>query len=77
MTMQGKGDHRLRIVTGYRSCEAPGVSTTYQQQRRFFRGKNDNRDPRKAFYDDLFHEVTVWKQAGDKIIIGLDANEDI
>ena len=75
--MQGKENTMLQIVAGYRPCESTGVSSTYQQQQRFFRGYNDNRDPRKAFYDDLFQEVSQWKQDGEKIIICLDANEDI
>ena len=70
MSIQGKGNHLLRIVTGYRPCEAPGVSTTYQQQQRFFRSHSDNRDPRTAFYEDLFHQVNLWKQNGDNLIMG-------
>ena len=53
------------------------VSSMYQQQLRYFRGNNDNRDSRTAFYEDLFQEVSLWKQAGEKIITGLDANEDV
>ena len=77
MTFCDKNNIMLRVVTGYRPCEAPGISTTYQQQLRYFRGNNDNRDPRTAFYEDLFQDVSVWKQEGDRIIIGLDANEDV
>ena len=34
-------------------------------------------DPRQAFYDNLFDKITKWKELGDHIIVGIDANEDV
>jgi hypothetical protein len=34
-------------------------------------------DPRQAFYKDLCEEAMRWKELGDHLIIGIDANEDV
>jgi hypothetical protein len=69
------------IVCGYN----PWVSRrldgrmSYQQQRRFFiMHKQDHQIcPRVKFREDLIQLLTMWQAAGDRIIVCLDANEDI
>ena len=34
-------------------------------------------NPRDAFYEDLGKEIKKWSEAGDQIIVGIDANEDV
>ena len=76
--MEGKQKHFLRIVSAYRPVDSLGTGAVHSQHERYF-AKNDRGDdePRQAFYDDLLLEVNRWKAAGDHIIIGLDANEDV
>jgi hypothetical protein len=34
-------------------------------------------NPRQALYEDLFAEAQEWKNAGDHLIIGINANKDV
>jgi hypothetical protein len=76
-----RGQHgiRVRMITGYRPCmdysDKPG--SVYSQHEYYLNKKKDSRDPRLAFYEDLDLDVRVWLAAGDLIIIGLDANENV
>ena len=65
------------MVSVYRPCEAPGATTTYQQQLRQLRHHTVEFEPRAALYEDLFMECTEWMDEGDQLIIGIDANEDV
>jgi hypothetical protein len=38
---------------------------------------NRHRNPRAAFFEDLNSSIVEWMAAGEQIILGLDANEDI
>ncbi len=78
MTLCG-GGIRTRIVCGYNPCynRNPDSSTTYQQHRRYFRMRNDDRCPWAIFKNDLISMLTKWKEEGDRIIVCLDANEHI
>ena len=76
-----KGDQgRTRVVCGYNPCynKNPDSGTTYQQHRRFFiTKKKDLTCPRTKFKEDLVAQLTKWREEGDRIIVCLDANEDI
>jgi hypothetical protein len=74
---QGKNGVKVRTISMYRPCEAPGATTTYQQQLRFLRHHTAEFQPRTALYEDLFMECTEWMDEGDQLIIGIDANEDV
>jgi hypothetical protein len=75
--IQGKEGHTVRIATAYRPWESPGASTVFHQQARGLSSNNDHRNPISALIDDLTAAITEWKAAGDHIIIGMDANEDV
>jgi hypothetical protein len=75
--IQGKEGHTVRIATAYRPWESPGASTVFHQQARGLSNTGDHRNPRDALMEDLAQAITVWKEAGDHIIIGMDANEDV
>ena len=80
MLLKGEGV-QTRIVCGYNPCsnKRSDSRTSYQQQRRFFiMHQQDHRTcPRTKFREDLIHLLKKWRAAGDRIVVCLDANEDI
>jgi hypothetical protein len=75
--IQGKEGHTVRIATAYRPWESPGASTVFHQQARGLSNKGDHRNPIAALMEDLVQAISEWKESGDHIIIGMDANEDV
>ncbi len=79
--MTFKGDNgRTRVICGYNSCynKNPNSSTTYQQHRRFFiTQRGDLTCPRTRFKEDLVSQLKQWCKEGNRLIVCLDANEDI
>ena len=75
--IQGKEGHTVRIATAYRPWESPGASTVFHQQARGLSKKGDHRNPIDALLEDLTKAIAEWKESGDHIIIGMDANEDV
>ncbi len=60
----------LRVISAYRPVFNPEAdSSVYAQQ--------NSRCPRIAFIEDLAKDVTIWMAAGDQIILGIDANDDV
>ena len=53
-----------------------GPETVSEQHRRYLYSVDRDEEPRDAIYKDLFQAVTEWKNNGEHIIIGIDANED-
>ena len=80
MLLKGEGI-QTRIVCGYNPCANRNTdsSTSYQQQRRFFimHQKDHKACPRTKFREDLIKLLKTWRTAGDRIVVCLDANEDI
>jgi hypothetical protein len=78
MTLVGDGI-RTRIICGYNPCynNKTDNSTTYQQHRRYFRPRNENQCPRSLFREHLISTFKKWREEGDRLIVCLDANEDI
>ena len=72
---QGKNGVKVRTISVYRPCEAPGATTTYQQQLRFLRPHPAEFEPRTAIYEDLFMECTEWMDEGDQLIIAIEAKK--
>ena len=54
-----------------------GPETVNQQHQRYLTTKKRNNEPREALYKDLFEEILLWKEEGNQLIIGMDANEDV
>ncbi len=79
ITLKGDGVP-TRVVCGYNPCGNGKLNsgTTYQQQRRYFiTKKKDLTCPRKKFHDDLMQQLEKWRTNGDRLIVCMDANEDI
>lgn len=79
MTIQGDGT-RTRIICGYNPCgnNKTNSGTLYQQQRRFLiTTRQDLTCPRKKFCEDLTIQLAKWREEGDRLVVCMDANEDI
>jgi hypothetical protein len=79
MTVQGDGA-RTRIVCGYNPCGNSKLnsSMTYQQHRRYFiTQQKDLSCPKVGFRQDLVKVLKKWREEGDRLIVCMDANEDI
>ena len=75
----GKNDHVTRLVSAYQPVRAGKrqLKAVYQQHRRYFRSKGEFQCPRALFRRDLIASVQEWKQAGERVIVMLDANENL
>jgi hypothetical protein len=79
MTLQGNGV-QTRIICGYNPCGNNKLNsgTSYQQQRGFFVTKRkDLICPWKHFHNNLLEQLTKWQEEGDRLIVCMDANEDV
>jgi hypothetical protein len=80
MLLKGDGVQTW-IVCGYNPCmnKKTDSSTSYQQQQCFLIvHKQDYMTcPRTKFREDLLHLLNTWQEAGDCIIVCLNANKDI
>jgi hypothetical protein len=66
------------VVCGYQPCVSKGTKSNFQQQRRYFIDKNQpDTNPRDKFFEDFIALVTDWREAGDRVIVCLDCNENI
>ena len=80
--LRGRQGTQVRVISGYRPTEdySNRPHTVFSQHEYYFNTiaePKGYRNPRKAFYEDLNVWITQWKDEGDSIILGLDANEDI
>ena len=69
-----------RIVCGYNPCCSPKKAkrSTYQQHRRYLTTvESDQTCPRKRFREDFIKQLEQWREAGDRLIVCMDANENI
>ena len=80
MVFRGSEGIITRIICGYNPCynNKTGSKTSYQQHRRYFITKEKDRTcPRQRFRDDLVKKLQEWRDAGDRLVVCMDANEDI
>jgi len=76
----GSNGYSTAIISAYNPCKnnRPESGTTYQQHRRYFiMKKNDRTCPLKLFRRDLEALLKKHREAGDKIILFMDHNENI
>ena len=80
VVMTFESDVRTRIVCGYNPCgnDKTNSGTVYQQQRRYWITKQPSLVcPRVKFREDLVKQLQKWRAEGDRLIVCLNANEDI
>ena len=80
MTLKGEEGFTTRIVCAYNPCynKKQGTGTVYQQQKRFLITKRKElMCPRKKLQEDLVALLKKWREEGDRLIVCMDANEDI
>jgi hypothetical protein len=76
--LQGKQGRALRVATAYRPVlNKDGLKSVWSQQRSFWLAKGEDCCPRQRFVEDLATEVKEWVDAGDQVILIIDANEDV
>jgi hypothetical protein len=77
--LAGKNNTRLRVITGYRPNPdtQDRTGSVYSQHERYLRSIKDDRNPRRAFTKDLEAKIDQWLIAGNLLIIGLDANDNV
>jgi hypothetical protein len=80
VVMTLKGETTTRIVCGYNPCgnDKPNSGTVYHQQRQYWILKRKcTTCPRIKFRTDLVEMLQKWRDQGDKLVVCMDANEDI
>ena len=78
-TFVGKDNHTTRLVAAYQPVRSSKrqLKSVYRQQRRYFQLQGDMRCPRAIFKDDLVKQLRQWKNDGERVVLMLDANEDL
>jgi len=81
MTFRGANNFVTRVVCGYNPCynnsKIPN-GTVYQQQAQYWiTERRDLTCPLVKFREDLIRMLKEWRDAGDRLIVCLDANEHI
>jgi len=80
--MRFVGEDRIvtRVICGYSPCanKKKDSGTVYQQHRRHLINKlKDDTCPRARFWEDLLRQMKQWRKDGERLILCLDANENI
>ncbi len=72
ISFRGKKNCTTRVITAYCAVyNMTGPNTVYSQQLKFL-----NKDPIKAFWDDLASEIHKWQLQGDQIVLMGDWNKE-
>jgi hypothetical protein len=81
MLLKGGTSVQTRIICGYNPCQSnrQDNSTSYYQQQRYqiWQQQDYITCPRVKFREDLGKLLKEWRAAGDRLIVCLDANENI
>jgi hypothetical protein len=77
---QGRNGHIARIVSVYvpcRSSRSSGDLTVMNQHRRYFENNGRLECPRTILLEDLRLLLQTWRQAGERLVVFIDANENM
>jgi hypothetical protein len=80
VVMMLKGETTISIICGYNPCgnDRPNSGTVYHQQQQYLILKHGCLTcPIVKFREDLVEQLQRWRAQGDKLIVCLDANEDV
>jgi hypothetical protein len=70
--------HWTWVVVAYSPGQFhPGPKTVYQQQMAYINSHQLNLTPLQLFLSDLVKQLLIWKAAGNRLILFIDANESI
>jgi len=64
-------------VNVYRPCSTDNTNSAYMVQYQYSLRFREGKCPRELLLIDLLHDIQIWKEKGDSIIIAGDFNEDI
>ena len=80
MFLKGSSGVQTRIICGYNPCKSnhQDNSTSYSQQRRHQIWQGDHITcPQVKFREDLGKLLKDWRAGGNKLVVCMDANENI
>ena len=71
--------HRVRLVIAYcpGKSKPKGPKTVYWQHMNHIHIIGKDTSPYQMFADDLARQLKIWRRAGDRIILCMDANEHV
>ncbi len=75
-----RGETTTMIICGYNPCgkDCPNSGTVYHQQHQYWNMKQGCLTcPRVKIREDLVAQLKRWREQGNKLIVCLDANEDV
>ncbi len=76
--LQGKDNNKVRIVSVYVPKKGEyGEKKIYCQQQNALQKMRSASDPLKEFWVDFWDQIDEWLEAGEKLIIAGDWNEDV
>ena len=81
--VEGSPGHRTLIVTAYAPCgrgeksTLKNLSKVTQQHLRFIQHRGYDTDPKTMFREDLISFLMHWRKSGVRIILMMDANENV
>ena len=65
-------------MTAYRPCKTvANLGSVYNQHLRYWRNKGEFECPLALFDQQFEEQIQEWLHAGEQLVIGIDANEDI
>ena len=76
---EGKSNHLTRIISAYVPCKTAEDKhqTVYNQHRRYFWKRGIQQCPRKLMHCHLVKQIKSWQDAGENIVLMIDANENL
>ena len=78
--LRGSQHHQTRVVQvyGVRPERSEQYGSVYQQHVRYMQETGiDGVSPRQLFETDLLYQLRKWREAGDRLILMMDANEHV
>jgi len=75
--LRGKNNQHLQLISAYCPCPSLGPPSTYQQQVRYWSSKRINCCPREKWLTDLQHQILLWQEEGNYIVLLADMNKDV
>ena len=77
--VEGEPGHVTRFVSAYAPTggKSSGPKSNYKQQVRYIQQRGLRTNPIKMFWDDLCQALRQWRERGDRIILMMDANNNV